>query len=215
LAEIGDGKSAPLKKGQSATVNNGQTEIAKFERDDKDALEVWSKERAKDLANINAKLNRTALRNSLMSSSNSWNIYNSYGLWVLDPSRGFCFMPFGYGWSSPYGFWFRRDLWDMQLPWIYYYPPVPPKPPVAQNPTANQTARTPRVNPNQSDRLPRGGAPPFTRVQRDIGTVRQTPVTNDVPSISPSISRPVAPPLVIVPSAPINTGARTNRSRGN
>jgi hypothetical protein len=206
LAEIGDGKSAPLKKGQTATVKGNQTAIAKFDRDDKDALEMWSRERARELAKINSKLNRADLRNSLLSSSNQWNIYNSYGLWVSDPrSRGFCFLPFGYGWSSPYGYWFGRDIWDMQLPWIYYYPPMPTNPPVTQNPTANQTDRTRRSNPNQIDRNPRGIAPPFTRVQRDIGTVRQTPTSDDNPTV---FSPPSQRPVVIIP-APVNTGARS------
>ncbi|HEX8247972.1 MAG TPA: FecR family protein [Pyrinomonadaceae bacterium] len=218
LAEVGDGKSAPLKKGQTATVKGDQTAIAKFDRDEKDALEMWSKERAKDLAKINSKLNRADLRNSLLSSSNRWNIYNSYGLWVMDPrSRGFCFLPFGYGWSSPYGYWFGRDIWDMQLPWIYYYPPMPQNPPVTQNPTANQTDRTRRINPNQTDRTPssidrnpRGIVPPFTRVQRDIGIDRPSPASNDNPTV---FSPPSPPPVVVIP-APVNTGAR-NGSRDN
>ena len=210
LAEIGDGKSAPLKKGQTATVSGNQTAVAKFDRDDKDALEMWSKERAKDLAKINSRLDKSGMRNSLLGSR--WNIYNSYGLWVFDPrARGFCFLPFGYGWSSPYGYWFGRDIWDMQLPWIYYYPPMPQNPPVAQNPTANQTDRTPRIN--QTDRMPpRDVAPPFTRVQRDIGRDtfidRQTPTSRDNPVFSP------APALVIIIPAPADTGAR-NGSRGN
>jgi hypothetical protein len=210
-----------LKKGQTATVRGNQTAIAKFDRDDKDPLEMWSKGRAKELAKINSKLNRADLRNSLMASSNRWNIYNSYGLWVLDPlSRGFCFLPFGYGWSSPYGYWFGRDIWGAGLPWIYYYPPMPTNPPVTQNPTANQTDRTPRSNPNQTDRTPRNNqiernprrvAPPFTRVQRDIGVERQSPASNDNPTV---FSTPSQPPVVVVPVAPVNTGAR-NGSRDN
>ena len=215
-AEIGDGKSAPLKKGQSATVNGTETAIVKFDRDDKDPLETWSKERAKNLAKINSNLNRASLRNSLMSSGSSWNIYNSYGLWVLDPfSRGFCFLPFGYGWSSPYGYWFGRDIWGMQLPWIYYYPPVPTNPTVTPNPTANQTDRPRRNNPNQIEQ--RGAAPPFTRVQRDIGSERDRrfPSSNDVPGLPPLPSSSAQPPIIIVPVAPPNTGARNNGSRPN
>lgn len=207
LAQIGDGRSAYLKKGQAATVNGSQTVIAKFDRDDKDALEMWSKERAKDLARINSKLNKANVRSSLLASSGRWNIYNSFGVWLYDPySRGYCFLPFGFGWSSPYGYWFGRDLWDMNLPWIYYYPPMPQNPPATQNPNANQIDRTPRNNPNQTDRRV---VPPFTRVQRDIGVDRQQfPNSNDTPSAIP----PPAP-IVIIP-APSDTGAR-NGSRNN
>jgi hypothetical protein len=209
LAEVGDGKSTALKKGQSATVNGSETIVAKFDRDDKDALEAWSKERAKDLAKVNSKLNKASLRNSLLGSR-GWNIYNSYGLWIYDAQfRGFCFLPFGYGWSSPYGYWFGHDLWGMNLPWIYYYPPHPT---VQQNPTANQGVRPPRVN--QSDRtLSRGGVPPFIRVQRDLGAERpmtgSRPITNS--NNFPSSVPPPPPPIII---APPNTGAR-NGSRGN
>lgn len=216
LAEIGDGKSAPLKKGQSATISGGQTAIAKFERDDKDALEVWSKERAKELAKINSRLDRTNLRNSLLASSSRWSIYNSFGLWVFDPfASGFCFLPFGYGWSSPYGYWFGRDIWMMHLPPIIYYPPVTP------NPTANQIAKTPRVtNPslsseqiqNQIER-PRNIEPPFTRVQREMGTERdRLPMTNENPTFNPQ-SQP-SPVVVVPPAAPSSTGAK-NGSKDN
>jgi hypothetical protein len=213
-AEIGDGQSAPLKKGQTATVSGKQTVVAKFDRDEKDALEMWSKERAKDLAKINSKLNRTNLRNSLMASSGRWNIYNSFGLWVLDPfSRGYCFLPFGYGWSSPYGYWFGRDLWAMNLPWSYYYPSVPTQnPPLTTlNPTAHQTDRTPRNNPaDQTDRQ-RQVVPPFTRVQRDIGTERITPDTRDNnPIFNPRPSSAPAPVFFPVP-APSETTARPDR----
>jgi hypothetical protein len=204
-AEIGDGKSAPLKKGQAATVTGDETSIAKFDRGEKDVLENWSKERAKDLAKINSKLDKTSLRSSLLGASSGWNIYNSFGLWVYDPRfRGFCFLPFGYGWSSPYGYWFGRDLWDVHLPWVYYYPPNPnTNPPVTQNPTANQTDRTPR-NPNQMDRS--RALPPFTRVQGDIGIDTRTPTSNDNPAYVP-------PPPVYVPAPapPSDTGARPGR----
>jgi FecR protein len=216
-AEIGDGKSAPLKKGQSATVNGGETTVAKFDRDEKDALEAWSKERAKDLAKINSRLNKESLRNSLMASSGRWNIYNSYGLWIFDASHGSCFLPFGYGWSSPYGYWYGYDLWNMNLPWYYYYPTTPHTP-ATQNSTANTSERPPRVN--QSDRtMSRGGLPPFVRVQRDLGD--DTPMTNsrtnsrptinsnDFPSVVTSRPEP-PPPVVIAPPSNPNTRSRDN-----
>lgn len=204
LAEIGDGQSAPLKKGQTATVNGAETIVSKFDRDEKDVLEIWSKGRAKDLAKINSKLDRASLRNSLMS--NRWNIYDSFGLWVYDPfSRGFCFLPYGYGWRSPYGYWFGYDIWGMQLPWTYYNPPVN-TPPTNQNPTANQTDRTPRANQgDRIDRTERNVVPPFARVQRDIGIERQSPNSNDNPAYVPP------PPVVFVPAAPSNTGTKNGK----
>jgi hypothetical protein len=33
-----------------------------------------------------------------------WNFLNSFGLWIYSPFMGgYSFMPFGYGWCSPYG----------------------------------------------------------------------------------------------------------------
>lgn len=210
LAEIGDGQSAPLKKGQTAIVNGAETVVSKFDRDEKDVLEIWSKERAKDLAKINSKLNKASLRNSLLS--NRWNIYDSFGLWVYDPfSRGSCFLPYGYGWRSPYGYWFGYDIWGMQLPWTYYYPPVN-TPPNNQNPTANQTDRTPRTNQadrtdRNSDRFDRNVVPPFARVQRDIGIERQSPNSNDNPAYVPP-----PPPVVFIPAAPSSdTGTKNGK----
>lgn len=204
LAEIGDGQSAPLKKGQTATVNGAEAIVSKFDRDEKEVFAAWSKERAKDLAKINSKLDRRNLRNSLMSER--WSIYNSYGLWIFDPfSRGFCFLPFGSGWRSPYGYWLGYDIWSMNLPWTYYNPPVNP-PPTTQNPTANQNIDRPRIN--QADRIDRDErnvVPPFARVQRDIGIERQSPNLNDSPAYIPP------PPPVFIPAAPSDTGAKNGK----
>jgi len=125
-AEIGEGNATTVKGGREATIINGQVAVAKFDRDDKDALATWSKTRAKELAKVNSRLERDNLRNSLLNSynRNGWNLYNSYGLWVFDRFSGsYCFLPFGYGWSSPYGFGFGRDIWYFRLPPIIYNQP--------------------------------------------------------------------------------------------
>lgn len=112
-----------IKAGKEAVVNGDKVAIAKFDRDEKDALDDWSKTRAKDLARVNSRLQRPNLRNTLISGfgASRWNMYNSFGLWVFDQSFGsFCFLPFGYGWSSPYGYSYGRDLWYFQLPGVIY-----------------------------------------------------------------------------------------------
>jgi hypothetical protein len=117
-----------IKAGREAVVNSGKAAIAKFDRDEQDALENWSKTRAKDLAKVNSRLQRPDLRNGLISSftSSRWNMYNSFGLWIFDRSFGsYCFLPFGYGWSSPYGYSYGRDLWDFRLPPVIYNQPPP------------------------------------------------------------------------------------------
>ena len=124
-AEIGK-EATVVKSGREATINGAEASIVKFDRDDKDQLEIWSKARAKELAKVSSSLARNNMRTALMRSfiGREWNIYNSFGLWVYDPWTGFnCFMPFGYGWNSPYGYGFGHSLWFYNLPPVVYSPP--------------------------------------------------------------------------------------------
>ncbi len=117
-AQVGDIKATVVKGGRSATMEHGQVAIAKFDRDKKGEFENWSRDRAKEIAKINDKLLQRQMNRSLFNSfgNNSWNP-NGYGLWVQDPfSRTFCFLPFGYGWSSPYGFGYSQSIWSYSLP---------------------------------------------------------------------------------------------------
>ncbi len=127
-ARVGNFDETEVKAGREATVKGSQVTIAKFDKDNKDALDDWSKTRAKDLARVNSKLQRQDLRTGLMYgfASSRWNMYNSFGLWVFDASFGsYCFLPFGYGWSSPYGYNYGRDLWYFRLPTVIYNQPPP------------------------------------------------------------------------------------------
>jgi hypothetical protein len=127
-AQIGDFNYTEIKAGREAVVNGSQVAIEKFDRDEKDALENWSKTRAKDLAKVNSRLQRQDIRNTLISGfgASRWNMYNSFGLWVFDRSFGsYCFLPFGYSWNSPYGYSYGRDLWYFRLPRVIYTQPPP------------------------------------------------------------------------------------------
>lgn len=123
-AEVGD---SVLKGGKAAVSNEGQVAVAKFDRDERDDFETWSRARAKELAKGTDELRNRDLRASLMRSflGGGWNVYDSFGLWVYSPRFGrYCFLPFGYGWSSPYGYGFRTDIWWYGLPQRVFYPPV-------------------------------------------------------------------------------------------
>ncbi len=197
-AEVGTGNTTIIKGGRQATVNNGQVMVEKFKRDDKESLAAWSKNRAKELAKVNSRLERNSLRSTLLSSfnNNGWNLYNSYGLWVFDPfSRNHCFLPFGYGWSSPYGFDFGRDLWYFRLPQTIYNQPPPyyRSPPNMVN---NDNGRTD----NQQQRN-RRTSPPFENIQKDLGRdhpvdrssesdIAPSPRSNPSPRISPPVFSP-------------------------
>ena len=159
--EVWEGKaqtgssSVIVKKGRAAVVANGNASVAKFDRGAKDAFEIWSKDRAKQLAKNVATLRNRDMRSALMSSfmGNRWGMFNSFGVWVYDPMfGGYCFLPFGRGWGSPYGYGFGHSIW------YYNFPPVIYMPPVTGNPGP---VNTPIVSAGT-----RGPIPPFIRMQQ-------------------------------------------------
>lgn len=219
-AQIGDGKSTILKSGQAAVFDGTEATIAKFDRDEKDTLEQWSKTRSKALAKINAALDRRTLRSSLLSTYRSWNIYDSFGLWVYSPySRSFCFLPFGYGWRSPYGYWLNYDIWSVPLPQVIFYPVRTGNGTgtgTGNTTTGNGTIRTRRDDPTDGTSRSKIETtyvrPPFTKVQTDVGSgfpsspVRTRP-DDSFPSSFPS-SQPSVPMAIPAPStsAPVRSG---------
>ena len=125
------GLVSPANVGGGKIVSfDGKTySITKFDRDDQDELAVWSRDRSRELSKIASTLRPDRLRDPLINSfyGGRWNLYNSFGLWVFDPfRRSYCFLPFGYGWSSPYGFGFARSIWYYNLPTVIYNQPPPP-----------------------------------------------------------------------------------------
>lgn len=206
-AQIGKDAANIIKGGKVATIRNGQQTVAKFDRDEKDVFEVWSKSRAKDLAKINAKLERRVMQSSLINSYNSrsWNMYDSFGVWVYNSSFGTnCFLPFGYGWRSPYGYGFGYNFFDYRLPWYIYNQPQNPA--VTSTPGNNNNPATA----GQYDAKPvREVVPPFARIR---GIETREPSNNDMfdsrepRSSSAGASAPSAAPSA--PSAPAQNGAK-------
>jgi hypothetical protein len=206
--------TAYVKSGRTATVSpDGEATVAKFDRDDKDSFDIWSKGRGKELARLSSNLRNVNLRPTLLRSflGRGWNLYGSFGLWVYDPFfGGYSFLPFGYGWSSPYGYGYNHCVYGYHLPPIVYNMP-PPLPP----------ATTPTTGPQQPTNFPtrNGGGPPvppFIRMQgtmgggrgdsSDSGGTSWDPRSNtSTPTYSPP---PSAPP----PSAPITL--RDDRGKG-
>lgn len=214
-AALGDAAGTVVKGGREATLNGGSAAVAKFDRDEKDALETWSKARSKELAKVSSSLQRTQMRTALMRSflGRQWNTYDSFGLWVFDPfGRNYCFLPFGYGWQSPYGYGYGRYLGWYNLPPVIYYPPVTtPAAQVTPNngarPTRNAAARSESLR--NSDRAARQRTmPPFVQMQGDRSSrvgVEPQPTFDSEPSPMFS-SRPSAPSRVIAPDP---QGAKT------
>ncbi|HLL74207.1 MAG TPA: FecR family protein [Pyrinomonadaceae bacterium] len=93
------------------TAGAGTPVATKFDKKlQRDALDLWSRERAKELARINDRLQRRSV-NTLMAHARFDNLfygtgrYGHLGVWLWSPFAGcYTFLPFAYGWPSPYGF---------------------------------------------------------------------------------------------------------------
>ncbi|MDQ3372527.1 MAG: FecR family protein [Acidobacteriota bacterium] len=204
--QIDNFDSTEIKGGRAAIIDGGQVEVVKFDRDEKDALETWSKVRAKELAKVNSRLQQSRdIRNSLLSSFNrrGWSLYDSYGLWVRDSfSSSYCFLPFGYGWSSPYGYGFGRDIWHYRLPTYIYQQPTP---------IVNNGGGRTLITKNLGIGTPGGEAssdasPPFHRIQRETRTYPVEQNTEFSPSFSIPNRQSSAPVYIPSTSMPINKG---------
>ena len=112
-ANYGANKADVLKGGTSVRLSNGVAELAKVPKE-KDAFELWSKQRAQLLAKANERLSRRALNGYL--SDRGWDSWfwgpRRFGLWTFNASFGcYTFLPFYYGWSSPYGHYYGSYYW--------------------------------------------------------------------------------------------------------
>jgi hypothetical protein len=161
---VGDEK-AEVKAGKSAIVKGKMaTAIAKFDRDNKDEFDIWSDLRAKEASKINKRLQRDALASSLLSSYSrgGWNMYGTFGLWVYDRFTGrWCFLPFGSGWSSPYGYGYGFNIYNCPLPPVVYTPPSTPT-----NPT-NPGDMTPQQAQVREERRQTIHTPTFQRFENN------------------------------------------------
>lgn len=114
-ALVGSGAAALLVKGdkEARVAGAGGVEVAKLQKKDKkqrDELELWSRERGKELAKANDAL-ASRQTNSMLASYNGFSdifradFPNSFGFWFWNTGRNcYTFLPFYAGWRSPYGF---------------------------------------------------------------------------------------------------------------
>jgi len=205
-AYLGPRGSTEVAAGRSASIVNGGIAVSKFDKDANDPLDLWSKERGKDLTRLNARLQRDPLRNSLLSSFNQrgWGLYNSFGVWVFDPARRmWCFLPFGYGWSSPYGWGYDYDLSRCRLPNYVYYPTWYPS---SGGGSGGGTPATPAVNEARRVQM---HTPPFARMETSQSAAETSVIRRseryEMPSSSPNYpsSTPTvsSPPIFAPPTA--------------
>jgi hypothetical protein len=198
-AQLDDNAGTIIKGDGQAILNGHLSQLGKFDADYKDPLDTWSKTRAKLLAQISRRVETARMRTSLVSSylSRGWNMYGSFGLWTFDPFWGsYSFLPFGYGWNSPYGYGFGPCIHTYSLPPVVYTPPY--------NTGGSGNQNTPLGNnPRASGgiRPPLSAAPPFVRIQSDPksggsitngGGVRAISNTRTDINTSPTFSTPAA-----------------------
>ena len=177
-AETAEDSDATLKKGRAATLDGGDVEVAKFDRGDRDEFEQWSRDRAELIAKANKKLKARMLGDSLLRGfrSDVWDCYSSVGLWVYSRRYStYSFLPFGYGWRSPYGFGLRTSTPICYDPSYFYGRPYPGV--IIGSRRGGGTSTQPRNRPIPQANIDRGNratTPPFRRVQNNGGvrTVR-------------------------------------------
>jgi hypothetical protein len=104
---VGDGQQV-VKGGQVVRVGAGGVEVAKLGKRERDDLDQWSRDRGKELAKLNDKLVGQKVA-AVMYGGVFRNIYpatyGSGGVWAFNSSFGcYTFLPFFYGWYSPYGY---------------------------------------------------------------------------------------------------------------
>ena len=106
-ATVNDNSSNIVKGGNEVVFRGGSFVATKLGKKQQDQFDEWSKARANTLAKANERLSARGL-NTYLSSFNyfdwAFSAANPYGFWAFSPfSRCFTFLPFYYGWSSPYG----------------------------------------------------------------------------------------------------------------
>jgi FecR protein len=120
---LGDSQTK-VKAGNKVVFVGTNFSVAKLTDEEKkkknrDEMDLWSKDRAETLA----KANRRITDRMMTSAFASWtgfgrNGFRSGGFWFYNP-RSFCytFLPFGFGWGSPYGGGYTTTIYRNP----YYY----------------------------------------------------------------------------------------------
>lgn len=197
-----------VKEGRVATVNRTKVDVAKFDRGKRDEFAEWSRSRAKELAKTSSTLKNRDVRASLLSSFDSrrWNMFSSYGLWVLDPfTRRFCFLPFGYGWNSPYGYGFGINIWWYNLPPVVFSQVPPPGMPTVKTPPIR--VGTTKADAGQSQTA----SPPYKQIEREREIKYPSRGSEFPADTKPVRVAPPPPPIVVMPpSAPSPNGKKPN-----
>jgi hypothetical protein len=111
-----------VKGGNKVVFSATNVTVAKLTREEKkvqEDVDAWSKQRAETLAKANRKISDRML-SSAFASYRDWDPFSrsSSGLWFYNSqARCYTFLPFYYGWGSPYGNSYSTSIFS---PWFGY-----------------------------------------------------------------------------------------------
>jgi FecR protein len=97
-----------IKGGNKVVFNATAVSVAKLTKEEKkrqEDVDVWSKERAATLAKANRRITDSMFRSAFASyrDFDPWG-RSSFGMWFYHPGANcYTFLPFRFGWTSPYG----------------------------------------------------------------------------------------------------------------
>ena len=165
-------------------------EVSKLDKKNRDQLDLWSRDRGKELARANVRIRRSTLHSIFARNgfNDAFGQFGSrHGFWYFnDRTQCYTFLPFGYGWRSPYGYWYdtgvvvRYQDWPRQWPSPNQGPGYTPppgtgggasgQPPIVTSPGGNGGGMSP-VRPSPGDMPDR--MPSNPRPERSPGEGRQ------------------------------------------
>ena len=104
---LSDDSHTKVKEGNKVVFSATNVSVAKLTKEEKKAeedIDNWSKQRAETLAKANRRIDNRMMT-SAFSSFGGWDPFSrSHGLWFYNGRLGcYTFLPFYYGWGSPYG----------------------------------------------------------------------------------------------------------------
>jgi hypothetical protein len=133
-----------VKGGNKVVFNGANVSVAKLTDEEKkkknwDEMDSWSEDRAKSLARANRRITDRMMTSAFSSWRGFGWSFRSSGLWFYNPlSTCYTFLPYGYGWGSPYGANYTTS--------IYYHPRIYARPNpggwVNSGPTGTTTGTT-------------------------------------------------------------------------
>lgn len=110
-----------IKGGNKVIFSQTNVSVAKLTKEDKKRIEgenvdLWSKERAESLAKANRRITNTMLNSAFALNRDYYDVAyatRGFGLWFYNPRAGcYTFIPWYYGWRSPYGSWYSNGIYN-------------------------------------------------------------------------------------------------------